>query len=46
MMGRMRENIKSIGLILALIVSCVSLPIGIIGFGKQPTVYNYYTVYV
>ena len=39
----MREIIKSIGLIVALMISCVALPIGIIGFSKQPTVYNYYT---
>lgn len=39
----MRENIKSVGMIIALIIASVSLPIGIMGFNKQPIIYNYYT---
>ena len=39
----MRENIKSIGMIIALIIAGVSLPIGIMGFNTQPITYNYYT---
>ena len=39
----MRESVKSISLILALIIASASLPIGIIGFNKQPIIYNYYT---
>ena len=38
----MRENIKSVGLILAIAIASVSLPIGIMGFNKG-TINNYYT---
>lgn len=39
----MRENIKSVGLILAIAIASVSLPIGIMGFNKDATINNYYT---
>jgi len=42
----MRENIKSVGLILAIAIAGVSLPVGIIGFNKDANNYytnNYYT---
>lgn len=41
----MRENIKSVGLILAIAIASVSLPIGIIGFNKDATINNYYNNY-
>jgi len=40
--NKMRENLKSIGLILAIAIASVSLPIGIMGYNKTPIV-NYYT---
>lgn len=39
----MRDNIKNIGLILAIAIAGISLPIGIIGFTKDATINNYYT---
>lgn len=39
----MRENIKSVGLILAIAIAGISLPIGIMGFNKEPIINNYYT---
>jgi hypothetical protein len=41
----MRENIKSVGLILAIAIASVSLPIGIMGFNKDATITNYYNNY-
>ncbi len=39
----MRENVNKAGLIIALIIASVSLPIGITGFMKEGTINNYYT---
>lgn len=39
----MRENVKSVGLILAIAIASVSLPIGIMGFNKDAIINNYYT---
>ena len=37
-----RENIKNIGLILALIIAGISIPISIISFGNKTTIINNY----
>lgn len=41
----MRENISKAGLVIALIIASVSLPIGIMGFMKEGTINNYYNDY-
>lgn len=38
----MRENIKNIGLVLAMIIAGVSLSIGIMGFNRGSIINNYY----
>lgn len=40
-----RQFSQNIGLVIALIIASVSLPIGIMGFMKQPIINNYYNTY-
>jgi len=39
----MRQNLQKIGIIAILIIAGISLPLGIMGFTREPIVNNYYT---